>query len=434
MTKDGLEKSKAAFERAKKSIPGGVNSPVRAFGAVGGTPPFIAKGKGARITDVDGNEYIDYVGSWGPLILGHAHPQVVEAIREAAEDGSSFGAPTERETLLAEEVKDAFPSMALVRMVSSGTEAVMSAVRLARAYTGRDKIVKFDGCYHGHGDYLLVQAGSGLATAGVASSPGVPERTARDTISLPFNDADAAADCLKAQGDRVAAVIVEPVAGNMGVVPPEPGFLEALRDLTTTHGAVLIFDEVITGFRIARGGAQERYGVTPDLTTLGKIIGGGLPVGCYGGRGDIMKGIAPVGSVYQAGTLSGNPVTMAAGLATLTELKRDGFYDALETTAASLEAGIVAAAKDADAEITTNRVGSMMTFFARGGTVRNYVDAKASDAERFAKFHAGMLTRGVYLAPSQFEATFVSAAHTEADVAATVAAAAAVFKEIAAAG
>lgn len=431
MTKDRLEKSKAAFERAKRSIPGGVNSPVRAFGAVGGTPPVIAKGEGSRIVDIDGNEYVDYVMSWGPLILGHAHPKVVAAIREAAEGGSSFGAPTERETMLAEEIKEAFPSMELLRMVSSGTEAVMSAVRLARGFTGRDVIVKFDGCYHGHGDFLLVQAGSGLATAGIASSAGVPEAAIRDTISLPFGDADAVADCLKEHSGEVAAVIVEPVAGNMGVVPPADGFLEALRELTSKHGAVLIFDEVITGFRIALGGAQERFGVTPDLTVLGKIIGGGLPVGCYGGRGEIMEKIAPLGPVYQAGTLSGNPIAMSAGLATLAELKAPGFYDQLEAKSARLAEGILAAAADAGVPLVCNRCGSMMTFFAREGEVRNYADAKRSDTERFARFHVGMLARGVYLAPSQFEAVFVSSVHTDEDVAATVAAAAEVFAALA---
>jgi len=427
MTEDRLEKSKAAFERAKKSIPGGVNSPVRAYGAVGGRPPFVARGSGARIVDVDGNEYIDYVMSWGPLILGHAHPRVVAAVEEAARGGTSYGAPTERETLLAEEVKDAFPSMDLVRMVSSGTEAVMSAVRLARGFTGRDKVVKFDGCYHGHGDFLLVEAGSGLATSGVASSAGVPAGAAADTISLPYNDADAVAECLRKHGDAVAAVIVEPVAGNMGVVPPADGFLETLRDLTQKHGALLIFDEVITGFRIARGGAQERFGVTPDLTVLGKIIGGGLPVGCYGGRREIMEKVAPLGPVYQAGTLSGNPVALAAGLATLAELKRPGFYADLEKTSQSLAVGLAATAKETAVEVTCNRVGSMMTFYCGVDAVADYADAKRSDTGTFARFHAGMLSRGVYLAPSQFEATFVSSAHTPEDVAATMSAAAEVF-------
>lgn len=430
MAWDGLEKSKDAFERAKQSIPGGVNSPVRAFGAVGGIPPFIAKGRGARVTDIDGNEYVDYVMSWGPLILGHAYPKVVAAVKDAAEGGSSFGAPTERETLLAEEIKDAFPSIELVRMVSSGTEAVMSAVRLARGFTGRAKIVKFDGCYHGHGDSLLVKAGSGLATFGHPSSPGVPEGSARDTVSLRFNDADAAADYLKDHGSEVAAVIVEPVAGNMGVAPPADGFLEALRELTRRHGVVLIFDEVITGFRIARGGAQERFGVTPDLTILGKVIGGGLPVGCYGGRKDIMEKIAPMGPVYQAGTLSGNPLATAAGLATLEELKEPGIYETLEMTAGMLCDGLAGAAEKAGVPVTVNRVGSMMTLFFAREKVTNYDDALKCDTAKFARYHAGMLARGVYLAPSQFEAAFVSTAHAEADVRATITAAADVFAEL----
>ncbi|HUW58349.1 MAG TPA: glutamate-1-semialdehyde 2,1-aminomutase [Planctomycetota bacterium] len=430
MSEKRLKKSGAAFERAKKAIPGGVNSPVRAFGAVGGTPPFIAKGSGAHLTDIDGNEYIDYVGSWGPLILGHAHPKVVAAIKEAAEDGSSFGAPTERETRLAEEIKDAFPSMELVRMVSSGTEAVMSAVRLARGFTGRDRVIKFDGCYHGHTDALLVKAGSGATTFGHPSSPGVPEGLARDTVSLRYNDADAVADYLAKNGDEVAALIVEPVAGNMGVVPPAEGFLEALRELTQEHGVLLIFDEVITGFRIARGGAEERFGVTPDLTVLGKIIGGGLPVGAYGGRRDIMERIAPLGPVYQAGTLSGNPLAMAAGLATLEALKKPGTYEDLERKGKLLSDGLLAAAKEAGVRVTSNRVGSMMTLFFGPGKVTNYDDALTSDRERFARWHAGMLARGVYLAPSQFEATFVSTAHSGDDIRETIAAAVEVFETL----
>ncbi|KPJ52223.1 MAG: glutamate-1-semialdehyde aminotransferase, partial [Planctomycetes bacterium DG_58] len=391
----------------------------------------IAKGKGAHVTDIDGNDYIDFVMSWGPLILGHAHPKVVQAIKDAAEDGSSFGAPTMSETMLAEDIKDAFPSMELVRMVSSGTEAVMSAVRLARGFTGREKIVKFDGCYHGHGDSLLVKAGSGATTFGHPSSPGVPEGSARDTVSLRYNDADVVADYLTKDGDEVAALIVEPVAGNMGVVPPADGFLAALRELTEKHGVVLIFDEVITGFRIARGGAQERYGVTSDLTVLGKIIGGGLPVGCYGGRREIMEKIAPLGPVYQAGTLSGNPIAMAAGLATLEELKEPGVYEALEEKSKLLADGLLAAAREAGVAVAANRVGSMMTLFFGPEEVTNYEDAVKCDKDRFARYHAGMLERGVYLAPSQFEATFVSTAHVEADIRVTLAAADEVFAALA---
>ncbi len=418
-----LDKSQAAFERAKRAIAGGVNSPVRAFAAVGGTPPFIAKGAGAKLTDIDGNEYVDFVMSWGPLILGHAHPRVVEAIARAAAEGTSFGAPTERETALAEEIKDAFPSMELVRLTSSGTEAAMSAVRLARGFTGRDTLIKFDGCYHGHGDSLLVKAGSGATTFGTPSSPGVLAAAAKETVSLRYNDADRVADYLKKHGDEIAAVIVEPVAGNMGVVPPANGFLEALRELTEKYGALLIFDEVITGFRVARGGAQERFGVRADLTVLGKIIGGGLPVGAYGGRRDILEKLSPLGPVYQAGTLSGNPVAVAAGLATLEALKVPGTYLELERTSKLLADGLAAAAAKAGAAATANRVGSMMTLFFAPGPVRDYEEALASDTKAYARFHAGMLARGVYLAPSQFEAAFVSTAHTDESIAFAVRAA-----------
>jgi glutamate-1-semialdehyde 2,1-aminomutase len=418
---------------------------VRAFGAVGGTPPFIAKGRGSHVTDIDGNDYIDYVASWGPLILGHAHPKVVEAIEKAAREGSSFGAPTERETILAEEIRRAFPSMELLRMTSSGTEAVMSAVRLARAFTGRAKLVKFDGCYHGHSDSLLVKAGSGATTFGHPptraeapasagegpSSPGVPRALARETVSLRYNDTRAVADYLERHGDDVAAVIVEPVAGNMGVVPPAEGFLEALRDLTRKCGAQLVFDEVITGFRIARGGAQERFGVTPDLTVLGKIIGGGLPVGCYGGRREIMERISPLGPVYQAGTLSGNPVAMAAGIATLEELTKRGVYQELERKSRLLADGLAEGAKKAGVAVTLSRVGSIMTLFFGSQRVTDYDDALRSDTARFARFHAGMLARGIYLAPSQFEAAFVSTAHTDADIRTTVRAAGETFAELA---
>ncbi len=416
-------KSHAAFRRAKKSIPGGVNSPVRAFRAVGGTPPFIAKGSGSRITDIDGNSRIDYVMSWGPLILGHAHPKVGEAISRAAAKGTSFGAPTEGETALVEEIRDAFPSIDLARLVSSGTEAAMSAVRLARAFTGRDRIIKFDGCYHGHADSLLVKAGSGALTFGTPSSPGVVKAAARETVSLRYNDADMVADYLTRHGGKVAAIIVEPVAGNMGVVPPARGFLQALRRLTHKHGALLIFDEVITGFRVARGGAQELYGIGADLTVLGKIIGGGLPVGAFGGRRDIMKKLSPLGPVYQAGTLSGNPVAVAAGIATLKELRRPALYRNLETKSKRLAEGLAAAAKKAGVPTTANRVGSMLTLFFADRSITNYGDAVRSDTRAYARFHAAMLTRGVYLAPSQFEAAFLSAAHTTADVTATIEAA-----------
>jgi glutamate-1-semialdehyde 2,1-aminomutase len=431
MAKGKLKKSQAAFDRAKKSIAGGVNSPVRAFRAVGGTPPFIAKARGSHLTDIDGNDYIDFVASWGPLILGHAHPAVVEAIERAARDGSTFGAPTTRETALAEEIKDAFPSIDLLRMTSSGTEAVMSAVRLARAFTGRTRLVKFDGCYHGHSDSLLVKAGSGATTFGHPSSPGVPPALARNTLSLRYNDANAVADVLKRHGDDVAAVIVEPVAGNMGVVPPADGFLQALRRLTRKCGALLIFDEVITGFRIARGGAQQRFGVSPDLTVLGKIIGGGLPVGCFGGRKDVMEKLSPLGPVYQAGTLSGNPLAMAAGLATLKELRNPGVYPRLETKSRLLADGLAGEAKRSGLAVTSNRVGSMMTLFFTPHRVANYDDALRSDTVRFARFHAGMLARGVYLAPSQFEAAFVSTAHAAADLRAAVRAAGEIFAELA---
>jgi glutamate-1-semialdehyde 2,1-aminomutase len=406
--------SEALFARAQKSIPGGVNSPVRAFRSVGGTPPFIARGEGSHLFDVDGNEYIDYVCSWGPLILGHRPPMVIEALREVLEIGTSFGAPTGREVELAELICFSVPSIEMVRLVNSGTEATMSALRVARGFTGRDLTIKFEGCYHGHVDSLLVKAGSGMATLGIADTQGVPRSFADTTIALPFNSIDAVEAAFRERGDKIAAVIVEPVVGNMGCVPPVAGFLEALRDLTTKHGALLIFDEVMTGFRLALGGAQQLFGIRPDLTTLGKIIGGGLPLAAYGGRADIMNKIAPVGPIYQAGTLSGNPVAVSAGIAVLKYLRGNpAIYDALEQRTAQLVAG-------APPEVTVNRVGSMFTFFFTREPVTDWESAKRSDTGRFREFFHWMLDHGVYLAPSQFEAGFVSAAHSEADIAKTV--------------
>jgi glutamate-1-semialdehyde 2,1-aminomutase len=411
------DKSEALFERAQKVIPGGVNSPVRAFRGVGGTPPFIARGEGARLCDIDGHEYIDYVGSWGPLLLGHRHPAIVEALRGALETGTSFGAPTEREVELAEAIRDAVPSMEMVRLVNSGTEAAMSAIRVARGFTGRDLTVKFEGCYHGHVDSLLVKAGSGLATLGIADTPGVPRGFSDTTLALPFNSVDAVDAAFREHGGRIACAIVEPVVGNMGCVPPRPGFLEALREITARHGALLILDEVMTGFRVAYGGAQARYGIRPDMTILGKVIGGGLPIGAYGGRADIMSRVAPAGPIYQAGTLSGNPLAVAAGLAMLRHLKaHPEIYSALETKTAAL-------AGAAPAGITVNRVGSMFTWFFTGAPVTDYASAKRADTSRFARFHRRMLEQGIYLPPSQFEAAFVSAAHTDDDVRKTAAAA-----------
>ena len=409
-------RSEALFARAQAVIPGGVNSPVRSFGAVGGTPPFIARGAGARVWDVDGNSYVDFLGSWGPLVLGHAHPAVVEAVQRAAADGTSFGAPTEREVRLAELVVAAVPSIELLRLVSSGTEAVMSAVRVARAFTGRAKVVKFNGNYHGHADGMLVKAGSGAATLGVPTSAGVPETYAAETLVAEYNDLDSVGALLEAHVNQVAAIIVEPVAGNMGVVPPGPGFLEGLRRLANDAGALLIFDEVITGFRVAYGGAQARYGVTPDLTCLGKIIGGGLPVGAFGGRADVMAMVAPLGPAYQAGTLSGNPLAVAAGTACLEALAEQGTYEALEALGAQAEAGLRAAAEATGTPMTINRVGSMFTAFFTPGPVRTWADAAAADTERYASFFHGLLERGVYVAPSQFEAAFVSLAHTPDDL------------------
>ena len=409
-------RSEALFERAQRVIPGGVNSPVRSFGAVGGTPPFIARGAGARVWDVDGNEYVDFLGSWGPLVLGHAHPAVVEAVQRAAADGTSFGAPTEREVRLAELIVAAVPSIELLRLVSSGTEAVMSAVRIARAFTGRAKVVKFNGNYHGHADGMLVKAGSGAATLGVPTSAGVPETYAAETLVAEYNDLGSVGALLEAHVNHIAAIIVEPVAGNMGVVPPEPGFLEGLRRLADDAGALLIFDEVITGFRVAYGGAQARYGVTPDLTCLGKIIGGGLPVGAFGGRADVMEMVAPLGPAYQAGTLSGNPLAVAAGTACLEALAEPGAYEALEALGAQAEAGLRAAAEATGTALTVNRVGSMFTAFFTAGPVRTWTDAADADTERYAVFFHGLLERGVYVAPSQFESAFVSLAHTPGDL------------------
>jgi len=410
------DRSQTWFERAQKVIPGGVNSPVRAFRGVGGVPRFIERGQGSRIFDTDGNSYIDYVGSWGPILLGHRPQPVIDALREVLDVGTSFGAPTEREVELAELIAQAVPSMEMVRLVNSGTEATMSALRLARGFTGRDLTVKFEGCYHGHVDSLLVKGGSGMATLGIADSAGVPKVFAETTISLPFNSIGAVEKAFTERGAQIAAVIVEPIVGNMGCVPPAPGFLQALRELTARHGALLIFDEVMTGFRVALGGAQERYGIQPDLTTIGKIIGRGLPLAAYGGRADIMKKIAPLGPVYQAGTLSGNPLAVAAGLAMLRFLiAHPETYVTLEARAAELTAWTPPG-------VTVNRVGSMFTFFFTANPVTDWESAKKCDTARFGKFFHFLLERGVYIAPSQFEAGFVSAAHSPEDIRATVAA------------
>lgn len=411
------------FERAVRVIPGGVNSPVRAFRSVGGEPVFIRRAFGSRLVDVDGNEYLDYVGSWGPMILGHAHPRVVDAVVAAAAAGTSYGAPTELEVRLAEKIAAAVPCVEVVRLVNSGTEAVMSALRLARGFTGREMVVKFDGCYHGHSDGLLSKAGSGLATLGIPDSPGVPAAFASLTLSLPFNDLEAVEAAFRAHGPAIAALIVEPVAGNMGCVAPKPGFLEGLRRVTREHGALLVFDEVITGFRLAYGGAQERFGIVPDLTTLGKVVGGGLPLAAYGGRRQIMEQVAPSGPVYQAGTLSGNPLAVSAGLAQL-ELLEDGrAYALLEERGRRLEEGLREAAAAAGAPITVNRVGSMVTAFFTDRPVRSYADARTSDTARFARFFRAMLERGIYLPPSQFETAFVSTAHSDEEIDRTAAAA-----------
>jgi glutamate-1-semialdehyde 2,1-aminomutase len=426
-----MTRSESLFESAGRLMPGGVNSPVRAFRGVGGTPFFVAHASGARIEDVDGRSYIDFLGSWGPLILGHAHPSVVEALGEAARRGTSYGAPTEGEVEMAALIARAMPSMEMVRLVSSGTEAAMSAIRLARGATGRDLVVKFDGCYHGHVDSLLVKAGSGGATFGVPDSRGVPAALAALTVALPFNDLDAVARFMAARGGEVAVVIVEPVAGNMGVVPPARGYLQGLRDLCSRHGALLLFDEVITGFRVGPGGAQALYGVRPDLTCLGKIIGGGLPVGAYGGRRELMEQVAPLGGVYQAGTLSGNPLAVAAGLATLRALENPHVYGRLDALGARLESGLVEAAAHAGVPLTVNRVGSMLTAFFSGAPVVDLASAKRSDTARYARFFHGMLDRGVFLAASQFEAAFVSLAHTDQDLDAAARAARETLKTLA---
>ncbi|MDN5363832.1 MAG: glutamate-semialdehyde -aminomutase [Eubacteriales bacterium] len=429
--KNGIEKSIRCYEEAQKYIPGGVNSPVRAFKAVGGQPLFIDRARGSKIYDVDGNEYIDYVGSWGPMILGHNHPRVVEALKKYLDKGISYGAPTELETELARMIVEAFPAMDMVRFVNSGTEATMSALRLARAYTGRSKIVKFEGCYHGHADSLLIKAGSGALTLGVPSSPGVPAGIAADTINAPYNDLETLRQIFELEGENIAAVIVEGVPGNMGVVPPKEGFLEGLRQLTREYGALLIFDEVMSGFRVAYGGAQTLYGIEPDLTCLGKIIGGGLPVGAYGGRREIMEMIAPAGPVYQAGTLSGNPLAMTAGIETLQELQKPGVYEELEGKSARLAAGLEEAARKAGVRVTFNRVGSMLCAFFTDQPVTDYASALTSDTNKYAAFFRAMLEEGVYLAPSQFEAAFVSLAHSDEDIDRTIAAAEKAFRVVA---
>jgi glutamate-1-semialdehyde 2,1-aminomutase len=419
-----FDKSRALQKRAERVIPGGVNSPVRAFRAVGGDPPFIVRGEGAHVFDADGNEYIDYVGSWGPLILGHADPNVVEAISQAARGGASFGASTPSEIDLAEAVINAFPSIEKVRFVSSGTEATMSAIRLARAFTGRKRIIKFEGCYHGHADFLLVKAGSGVATLGIPGSAGVPEEAAQFTLALPYNNVDAVQQAFEKYRKEIACIIVEPVVGNMGCVPPKKGYLEALREITRREGALLIFDEVMTGFRVSFGGAQQLYGITPDLTTLGKVIGGGLPVGAYGGPADIMNMVAPLGPVYQAGTLSGNPLAMAAGLTTICALRDNPqLYDRMDAMAGELVAGVATAAKAAGVNITANRVGSMFTWFFADRPITDWDSASKADTAAFGRFFRAMLEAGVWLPPSQFEAAFLGASHTEQDVHETIAAA-----------
>jgi len=425
-----FNRSEHLFEEAQRYLPGGVDSPVRAFKAVGGTPIFIKRGQGSRLYDDDDNEFIDYVCSWGPLILGHAHPHVVKALKRAVECGSSFGAPTELETMLAKLICAAMPSIEMIRFVNSGTEATMSAIRLARAFTGRNKVVKFAGCYHGHSDGLLAKAGSGVATLGIPASPGVPAALTADTLVAPYNNTEAVDQLFKGFASDIAAVIVEPIAGNMGVVLPQPGFLECLRSLTREHGALLIFDEVITGFRVAYGGAQQLYGLTPDLTCLGKIIGGGLPIGAYGSRKDIMQMVAPLGSVYQAGTLAGNPLAMTAGTETITVLKESGTYEELEKKASFLETGIIEAASKTGVDIQMSRIGSMLTIFFTKTRVTDYEAAVKADTKLYARFFHEMLSQGVYLPPSQFEAAFVSSAHSHKDIQFTINAAGKAFASL----
>ena len=416
-------KSLAAWQKSQQFIPGGVNSPVRNFSKVGRHPRFIARGAGSKIYDIDGNEYIDYVASWGPLVLGHAHPSVVEAVSTTAANGTSFGAPTTLETELAEIIVNAVPSIEQVRLVNSGTEATMTAIRVARGYTGRDKIIKIDGCYHGHVDYLLAKAGSGVATFGLSDSGGVPEDFARNTLTVPFNNPDAVRETVEANPDEIACLILEPIMGNMGIIPPQDGYLDELREITEEHGIVLIFDEVITGFRVAYGGAQSHYGVTPDMTCLGKIIGGGLPVGAYGGKRDIMRCVAPEGDVYQAGTLSGNPLAVTAGITTLKRLAEPGVYAQLESSAAALADGIAEATHEYGVDAWHSRVGSMLMLYFTPETVTDADGARTADTERFLQYFWGLVERGVYIAPSQFEAGFVSLVHSDDDINKTVQAA-----------
>jgi len=425
-----FEKSKTLFDLAQDVIPGGVNSPARACKAVGTQPIFIKHADGCMIYDEDGNGFIDYIGSWGPMILGHRHPEVIEAVSAVLKRGTSFGAPTDLEIRLADMVVDTVPSIEMVRMVNSGTEATMSAIRLARGFTGRDTIIKFDGCYHGHADTLLVEAGSGVATLSIPGSPGVPASFVAHTLSLPYNDIDRISRVMEAQGQKIAAIIVEPVAGNMGLVLPKDGFLQALRKLTEENGSLLIFDEVMTGFRVARGGAQSVYGILPDLTCLGKIIGGGLPVGAYGGKREIMEHVAPQGPVYQAGTLSGNPLAMAAGIATLRLLNEPGFYETLNKKADRLATGLEMAAENAGIDVRVDRAGSMLGFFFTDRAVMNFDDAKTSNLKMFSDYYKGMLEEGIYLAPSQFEALFVSAAHDMEHIDTTIRAAESVLDRL----
>jgi glutamate-1-semialdehyde 2,1-aminomutase len=423
-------KSEEIFTAAQALMPGGVSSPVRAFKSVGGQPIVFDRVAGANIWDVDGNEYIDYVGTWGPAICGHAHPEVIAALQNALLKGTSFGAPCLQENILAEMVIDAVPSIEMVRFVNSGTEACMSVLRLMRAFTGREKIIKFEGCYHGHADMFLVKAGSGVATLGLPDSPGVPKSTTTSTLTAPYNDLEAVKVLFQDNPDSIAGVIIEPVVGNAGFIPPDAGFLEGLRELTKEYGALLVFDEVMTGFRIAYGGAQEKFGITPDLTTLGKVIGGGLPVGAYGGRQDIMAMVAPAGPMYQAGTLSGNPLAMTAGIKTLELLQKPGTYEYLDKITGRLVTGLLQVARDKGHQVCGGHISAMFGMFFTAGPVRNYEDAKQADLAKFGRFHRGMLERGIYLAPSQFEAGFTSLAHTEADIDRTIAIAKAVLAQI----